>query len=140
MSSRKKKFIAKSCLCCLWSVSCLSFASLSLSKKAPLSKFKFQHLPNLEPLKGVQIDGGAPLRAPLDKLVPADDALTALVTAHAHAAPEVLRDTAVPAGLAYRAVDRVDTIPPLIGRDLGEVRRGECARRHRQAGRYERDR
>ena len=75
----------------------------------------------------VDRDGETPLRAPSDKLVPADDALATAIPAHAHGAPEVLRDATVPAGLANRAVDGVDVFPALIGRDLGQVRRRERA-------------
>ena len=90
----------------------------SKKKKVKVSVSLFEFPPNSEPLKGVQIDGSAPLRAPLNKLVPPNDALAALIAAYAHAAPEILRNTAVPAGLAYRAVDRVDTIPTLVRRDF----------------------
>ena len=78
----------------------------------------------VEKIKG---DGAPPLHAPRYKLVPGDDALATAIPAHAHGAPEVLRNTPVPTGLANRAVDRVDVSPPLIGRDLRQVRRRERA-------------
>ena len=75
--------------------------------------------PTLVIVEKVDRDRESPLRAPSDKLVPADDALATAIPAHAHGAPEVLRDAAVPPRLANRAVDRVDVSPALIGRDLG---------------------
>jgi len=83
--------------------------------------------PTFTTVEKVDRDGDPPLRAPSDKLVPTGDALATAIPAHAHGAPEVLRDATVPAGLANRAVDGVDVSPALIGRDLGQVRRRERA-------------
>jgi hypothetical protein len=75
-------------------------------------------------LDEAEIDRRAPVRAPSDKVFPANDTLATLVPAHAHAAPEVLGYAPAPAGFTYRAVERVDVVPALLGRDFGEIRGG----------------
>jgi len=77
----------------------------------------------------VKIDGEAPALAPRHKLVPADDALTTLIPAHAQATPKILRDTAVPPSLTYRAIDSVDVFPSLIRSYLGKISGGQRAAR-----------
>jgi hypothetical protein len=69
----------------------------------------------------VNIDGEAPALSPRHKLVPADDALATLIPAHAQAPPKILRYTAIPPSLTYRAIDSVDMFPSLIRSYLGKI-------------------
>ena len=51
--------------------------------------------------------------------------MAALVPAHLDRTTEVLGDSPAPAGLADRAVDRLQLVPALLLGDLGEVAGGE---------------
>ena len=68
-----------------------------------------------------KIDRRAPALAPRHELVPADDALAALIPAHAQAPPKILRYAAGPSSLTNRAIDRVDVFPPLVRSHLGKI-------------------
>src|SRR6267154_3101986 len=106
--------------CPVLSTLSLSLSSSIVNPPAPASAFKFV-IVIVVFVVIIKIDREAPALAPRHKFVPADDALTTLIPAHAQASPEILRDTPVPPSLTYRAIDSVYMFPSLIRSYLGKI-------------------